>query len=61
MGKEHEYIGDDPTVSELDSPPACPCCNGTGTFLGKLGCATLWFRCRQCGIDFVQEVRNTDE
>jgi len=33
------------------NPPACPVCPGHGMPLGQLG-RLLWYRCRDCGIDF---------
>jgi hypothetical protein len=32
----------------------CPCCNGYGLLLGRLG-RRLWFRCRACGIEWNTE------
>lgn len=37
-------------------PPECPACGGDGGLLGELG-RFVWFRCIQCGIDFLQPVR----
>jgi len=31
--------------------PACPACGGPGVPLGRLG-RLIWWRCRDCGIDF---------
>ena len=45
------------------SAPDCPMCDGFGVPLGKLG-SLLWFRCRQCGIQFQlkdEEIENGDE
>ena len=36
----------------MDDEPVCPACGGEGTHLGTLG-SRSWFRCRQCGLDFV--------
>lgn len=47
-------------MNEVLAPP-CPICGGDGNFLGKLGCSTLWFRCRACGIDFVREPEDEEE
>lgn len=33
---------------------ACPACGGIGVKLGALG-RLIWYRCRQCGIDYSKE------
>jgi tRNA(Ile2) C34 agmatinyltransferase TiaS len=38
-------------VEPETEPPACPCCNGIGIYLGTLGHRPA-FRCRACGIVF---------
>lgn len=34
-----------------EKAPACSLCGGPGVLLGRLG-PRLWWRCRDCGIDF---------
>lgn len=34
--------------------PFCPACDGPGMELGSLG-SLVWFRCRNCGIEFNRE------
>ena len=43
-------------VEDEDEPQIhhCPMCDGPGTIMGALG-NKLWFRCRDCGIDFSEE------
>ena len=46
--------GHDEFYDELEENPECPECGGPGVPLGALG-RKIWFRCRNCGMDFANE------
>lgn len=40
----------------MTNPMPCPLCTGPGVPLGRMG-RLAWYRCRDCGIDFYEEVQ----
>jgi hypothetical protein len=52
----NDFDDEEPTVPNRENPDyECPCCTGTGEFMGALG-HREWFRCRPCGIEFSRSV-----
>lgn len=47
-------FADEREEGEEERAPACPACGGPGVPLGRLG-RLMWWRCRDCGMDFSTE------
>jgi hypothetical protein len=50
MTMKREDLRDEDSLEEV----FCPSCDGPGYLMGGLG-MLLWFRCRNCGIEFNRE------
>jgi len=43
----------------MPEKPVCPACGGPGMLIGYLG-MLIWFRCRNCGIEFNRPVSDQE-